>query len=267
MHVASSPDRWPKDILGNKVFLADALDQLCLAADRQRDLHGGLLWYPGFDFRTDVIRPDQYDRTLVIAALIASDYKAQIAYAPETGLAILTDEDWHRFIKWFDDIPPWEIRDPNPLDHIVDALARNELVAIGRPKGPGGEFLIPPDFWERRQAEARLVLASCSIDRHRAYEPSIAFDCDVFLEKAGFTPFLASFAARLRKKQEATVQQVIAIFQRHRGLYEAGKILWHELIAKIMRENHLKNRDRIRTIGKSLSWKEPPGRRSRRSRG
>lgn len=263
MHLAGCPDRWPRIVAGDKLSLADALDRLCIVAACRDHLHTGTLWYPDFMWRLDGPPVDSRQRTLFVAALLASDCHRELVPDDGSGVAIVTDEVMKQFRAWFDEIPPWEVPSRRPLDLVIEAFAKGEIAAIGRPKGRGDEWPIPPDFWERRPGEALMALASCAIDSKRLYEPSVAFDSDVIIDAADFEAYLKGFAARMREKQDLSWQQIVEIFERYRKPYEACDFGLHELISKIMRDHHLKDRDNIRKIAQALPWKKNPGRQPR----
>lgn len=263
MHLSGSPDRWPRVVASDRISLADALDRLCVVAACRDALHRGTLWYPGW-VSSEGLPKDRHLRTRFIAAILAWDCRRELHPDASTGAAIVDDGDWAQFYTWYEAILPWEAPSRRPLDLVIEALARGDILAIARPRGSGPEVLIPADFWERCPGEALMVLASCAIDSKRIYEPSVAFDSDLIIESAGFQEYLKGFAARMRAKRTLPWQEVVAIFERYREPYEAGEFGLHELISKVMRDHHLKDRDNIRQIAQALPWKKSIGRQPRR---
>ncbi len=111
-----------------------------------------------------------------------------------------------------------------------------------------------------------MALASCAIDSKRIYEPSVAFDSDLIIEAAAFQEYLKGFAARMRQKRTLPWREVAGIFERYREPYEAGEFGLHELISIVMRDHHLKDRDKIREIAQALPWKKSIGRQPKRGK-
>lgn len=266
MHIAGAPDQWPRDFSGRHIFLGDALDRLCLTAGCREKLHNGGLWFQvslvnRYDFFAGPM-PDLNDDDVIViaAALLASDYLCQIFHDEEFGEPVLAHHHWRQFRTWFMDPDNFDVPHPNPIDLILEALAKGELRAIGRPKWSGEEWQIPTDFWERRTNEARLVLASCAIDSERVFGFSTRFDSDVFLTKESFDQFRRSFATRLRPgKRVLSDEEVLTLFERYRPRYLAG-LRWHDLISELMKTHKVGNRKRIREIGNLVPWRRLPGR-------
>ncbi len=201
------------------------------------------------------------DQVIIAASLLASDYLCQILHDEEFNEPVLEHHHWRQFRTWFMDADLFDVPNPNPLDLVVEALAKGELRAIARPKRFGEEWEIPTTFWERRTNEARLVLASCAIDSERVFGFSTRFDSDVFLTNESFDPFRRGFASRLKtRNRELSEQEILALFERNRPRYLAGGLRWHDFIAELMKTYKLQNRDRIRKIGDLVPWKRSPGR-------